>query len=421
VRARRFAGATATRVRFAGLLCAVAAAAGILLSGGTSAVAAGTSTPQLQTKPSPSVSVGGSVNDAVQMIGLPGTGGTGGIGSPPTGTVTFKLYGPNDATCMTAPVFTSGPVNLAVQGGVVSTASSAAYTVPGSGAGTYQWVVDYSGDTVYKATSSGCGSETVQVTDVTPKLTTVATPASIQAGSGPVTDTATLTGGKGPTGSITFLLFPPSDPTCAGKVVDAKSTVPVSNPTDPTSIVSQPFTPTTPGTYHWIAVYTGDMHNGAVNGACADPNEALVVTPAPAPAGTPGAPGSTTPAATGPCDPVATAKAVLVGIQASLTGQGAATFKNSCSAGVRIVLRAKEIRPGNSGTPSHNGFTTMANDLSHISPGGPSLSFSLNTAGAALRSYALGHSKTLTAFLIVHIRPDKTTKSTESLQILTLG
>lgn len=422
MRARRFAGATAARARFAGLLCAVAGAAGLLLSGGTSAVAAPTGIPTLQTKASPSVSLGGSLSDSAQMIGLPG--GTGGIGSPPTGTLVFNLYGPSDTTCTAAPVYSSG-ATLAVQGGVVSTAASGSYTPTatpgGAGSGTYHWIAVYSGDSNYKPTSGGCGDEPVVVTDVTPKLTTVATPPSIQAGSGPVTDTASLTGGKTPTGSITFLLFPPTDPTCTGKTVDVKSVIPV--PADPSSIVSDPFTPTVAGTYHWIAVYSGDPHNGASNGKCGDPNETLVVTPGPAQTTGPGAPGgtpgSTTP--TGPCDPVATAKAVLSGIAATLTGQGSTTFRNSCSAGVRIVLRAKEIRPGNTGTPYHNGFTTMANVLTHISPSGPSLTFSLNAAGLALRSYALGHTESLTAFLIVHIRPDKTTKSTESLQILTLG
>jgi hypothetical protein len=419
MRARRFAGATSPRIRWAGLLGACAAAAGILLSGGPAAVAAPTGVAQVQTKASPSISLGGSLSDSAQAVGIPGVGG-GGLGSVPTGTLTFDLYGPSDASCTASPLYSSGPVNLVIQGGVVATAASGSYTPTATdGSGTYHWIATYSGDSVYKPSAGSCGdaSETVQVTDVTPKLTTVASP-GVQAGAGQVTDTATLTGGKNATGTITFLLFPPNDPTCSGKIVDVKQTVPVS---DPSSIVSQPYTPTAAGTYHWVALYSGDVHNGAVNGACGDPNETLVVTPAPAPPPGAGGSGGTGGAGIGPCDPVATAKGALLGIGATLTGVGAATFKDTCSAGVRIVLRAKEIRPGNKGTPSHNGYTTMANVLTHIAPGGPALNFSLNSAGQALRAYALSHNKSLVAFLIVHVRPDKTPTSTESLQILTLG
>jgi hypothetical protein len=418
MRVRRFNGRTTSRVRFLGVLGAFGLWAALLLTTASSVLAVGTATPSLQTKPSPGVSLGGSISDSAQMIGIPGGGGS--VGTPPTGTLTFKLYGPNDATCSPAHLVYTTTAPLMVTGGVVSIASTGTYTPPAGAAGTYRWVASYPGDATYKALTSGCGDETVQVTDVTPTLTTVASP-GVQAGNGTLTDTATLTGGMAATGSITFLLFPPSDPTCAGKVVAAKSTVPVTNPA---STTSDPFNPTTPGTYHWIAIYSGDIHNGAVQGACTDPNEAVVVTPGPVkPGTTPGGsspPPGTVPGAKGPCDPVATAKAVLAGISATLIGQPAG-FANNCSAGLRIVLRAKEIRPGNRGTPRHDGFTTMANVLTHIAPSGPALSFTLNAAGEALRQYSLSHNRPLTAFLIVHVRPDKTSSATESLQILTLG
>jgi len=422
MRGRRFIGRTKTRLWFPGFAGAFGLWVALLLATG-SAVLAGpppTGVPSLQTKTSPSVSLGGSISDSAQMIGLPG--GSGSIAAPPTGTLTFKLYGPNDATCSMAAVFTSA-VPLVQQGGVVSTATSGSYTPPAGSAGTYRWIASYPGDANYMPKSTACGDETVQVTDVTPTITTLASP-GVQAGSGGMlTDTATLAGGMAPTGTITFLLFPPTDPTCAGKVVAAKSTIPVS---DPNPTVSTPYAPNTPGTYHWIAVYSGDMHNGAVHGACADAGETVVVTPAPAkpatPAGSPPTtPPGTVPGATGPCDPAATAKAVLNGIIATLTGRSDAAFANNCSAGLRIVLRAKEIRPGNRGAPRRDGFTTMANVLTHIAPRGPALAFSLNPAGQALRQYALGHRRSLTAFLIVHVRPDKTPSATESLQILTLG
>ena len=55
-------------------------------------------------------------------------------------------------------------------------------------------------------------------------------------------------------------------------------TKPVSGNADYTSA---PFTPTQPGTYRWIAAYSGDGNNNAVSGACNDPNESFTVAPAP--------------------------------------------------------------------------------------------------------------------------------------------
>jgi hypothetical protein len=218
-----------------------------------------------------------------------------------------------------------------------------------------------------------------------------------------------------------FRIYQPSDPSCAGPAVGG-SDVTI---TDPASTTSQPFSPKQVGTYHWRAFYLGDHTNGVASSACGDPNESVDVTPGPpgsAPPGSPGSgPGTGAGGPTGPCDPAATAKAVLDGLVATLTGKTGAAFKTSCSAGLRIVLRAKEIRPGNSGTPRHDGFTTMTNILTHIAPNGPALRFALNPAGLALRDYALSQGRSLIAFLVVHVRPDKRESSTEAVQILTLG
>ncbi len=417
MRAGRFIGRMPTRRRFAGGCGAFGLALALLLASGPSAVAApvGTGPVTIQAKASASVSVGGSISDSAQLVG--GVG----LGPVPSGTVVFKLYGPNDASCSTMPVYTSGMVMIVSQT-VVGSASSGSFTA--TLAGTYRFTTSYSGDMTYAPKTTPCGdaNQTVQVTDVTPKLSTVASP-SVQATVGQVTDTATLSAGTNPTGSITFLLFPPNDPTCTGRIVDVKATVPIS---DPTSITSPPYTPNLAGTYHWIDIYSGDLHNGAVQGTCTDANESVIVTPAPTgaanPGGsnpTPGSPGLTP--TTGPCDPVATANAVLATISATLAGNTGPDFRTSCSAGLRIVLRAKEIRPGNTGIPRHDGYSTIANDLTHVSSLGPPLAFTLNATGLALRDYALSHHKSLTGFLVVHIRLDKKSTSTEALQILTLG
>ncbi len=394
-----------------GLLAALLATAVV-----ASAASAGGPMLTFVTQASKSISVGaGTLTDTAILIGDPRL-------PKPTGSIDFALYGPNDPTCANAPIFTQTGVPATRQQTVSMPFTP---TLPGD----YQWVDTFHDtDGNYPATTqTKCGdsNEHTLVTEVTPTITTVASP-SVQVG-GTVTDTATLAGGKAPTGTIRFRIYQPTDTSCAGPAVGG-SDVTIS---DPTSTVSQPFTPHQVGTYHWRAFYLGDHTNGAVGSACGDPNESVVVTAGPPTPGAPGAPGTIpssgapgSPGSTGApikCDPAATAKAVLAGLVATLTGKPGAAFSTSCSAGLRIVLRAKEIRPGNPGYPHRDGFTTMTNILSHIAPHGPALNFQLNGNGVALRDYALSQHQSLVAFLLVHVRPDKSQVSTEALQILTLG
>ena len=106
-----------------------------------------------------------------------------------------------------------------------------------------------------------------------PTLTTQASPA-VTLGAA-ISDTATLSGGLAPTGTITFTLFGPNNATCTGAAIFT-STVPVSgNGTYP----SASFTPTLPGTYRWIANYSGDANNAATANACNAANESVIVAP----------------------------------------------------------------------------------------------------------------------------------------------
>jgi hypothetical protein len=66
--------------------------------------------------------------------------------------VTFRLYGPNNATCASPPAFTS---TVALSGGA---AQSAAFTP--TGVGTYRWVATYDGDVNNMAVSGVCGDPT---------------------------------------------------------------------------------------------------------------------------------------------------------------------------------------------------------------------------------------------------------------------
>ena len=92
------------------------------------------------------------------------TSGSGPTG--PSGSMTFKLYGPANMTCAGAPIFTSvKPVNW--NGTYVSAPFSP------SSIGTYQWVVLYSGDANNNARSSTCSETANGFTMTAPNPTTV--------------------------------------------------------------------------------------------------------------------------------------------------------------------------------------------------------------------------------------------------------
>ncbi len=196
-----------------------------------------------------------------------------GNGAPPTGTITFNLYGPftaapTAADCTGAPVYTN---TVPVSGfGNYTTSTPANITQPGY----YNFVATYSGDANYNAVGPvGCGdpAEIVQFTTATPTIVTQATPRAT-IGS-PISDTATLSGGANPTGTITFTVFGPNNPTCTGAPVFT-STVPVNGAGN---YQSGPFTPTAPGSYNWVAVYSGDATNSPATSPCGAANETSVV------------------------------------------------------------------------------------------------------------------------------------------------
>lgn len=120
---------------------------------------------------------------------------------------------------------------------------------------------------------AGSGSPSTVLGTAT--LTTQASP-PVTVGS-PIFDTATVSGGVSPTGTITFTLFGPDNPVCVGAPIFTSTPVPVAG-NGP--YVSGSFVPTTPGTYRWVADYSGDANNAPVTTACNDPAESVVVTAA---------------------------------------------------------------------------------------------------------------------------------------------
>jgi hypothetical protein len=183
-------------------------------------------------------------------------------GSNPTGTVTFNLYGPNDTTCAGAAIYTQ---TVTVSGGSATTSPGFTTTA----AGTYEWTAHYSGDNTNLAADSACGAEAVTIIKSSPTLPTI--PSAGGAIGTVLNDTATVTGGSTPTGTVDFALYGPDDTSCAGIAIYTQ-TVTLSSGSATTS---PGFTTVAAGTYEWTAHYSGDANNNSADSTCG--NEAVVI------------------------------------------------------------------------------------------------------------------------------------------------
>ncbi|MCW2766601.1 MAG: hypothetical protein JWO11_2560 [Nocardioides sp.] len=269
--------------------------------------------PALTTTASAGGALGIAVTDTATLTG----------GQAATGTITFNLYGPDDATCAGAPVFTNTkPLAGATQSAAVTP------TAPG----TYRWTAEYSGDASNLAATGACNAanESVVITKAGPALTTTASPGGALGIA--VTDTATLTGGQSATGTITFKLYGPDNATCAGAPVFT-NTKPLAGATQ-----SAAFTPTAPGTYRWTASYSGDANNLAATGACNAAHESVVITKL--------TPTLTTSASTG--GPIGTAITDTATLTGGHTPTGTITFKlygpnNATCTGTQVFTSTKPL------------------------------------------------------------------------------
>jgi 6-phosphogluconolactonase (cycloisomerase 2 family) len=216
--------------------------------------------PALSTQASAPVAVGGAITDTATLTG----------GTAPTGSITFDLYGPGDTACAT-PLATS---TTTVDGDGSYVSAPFTTTSPG----TYRWVAGYGGDAANAAVPGACGTpgESVAVTSAAPTLSTVASPAGPTKTGTQISDTATLAGGAAPGGTITFSVYPPSQPSCASPMRTFAVAVSGNG-----SYKSPNFGGTnTPGTYRWIASYGGDASNAPVAGHCGDAGESTAIIPA---------------------------------------------------------------------------------------------------------------------------------------------
>ena len=204
--------------------------------------------PTLSTSATASVGIGGTISDTVTLSG----------GSSPTGTVTFTVFGPGDATCASPPVFT---VPVTVAGG------TATGTVTPVAVGVYRWIASYGGDGSNAAVAGACNdaNESSNVTLVTPTVSSTGSPHGSAVLGTSLSDSAALAAGFNPTGTMIFRLYGPSDPTCAGPSAFTSPAVPVNGNG---AYASASFAPAVPGTYSWVASYSGDPNNAAASEPC---------------------------------------------------------------------------------------------------------------------------------------------------------
>ena len=197
-------------------------------------------------------------------------------GYHPSGEITFTLS--HNGT----PVYTD---HVTVSGnGAYSTAASGdnpgGYTLPNSGTvtGSYVWTATYAGDgNNHTASDPGTSAqEQVTVNPASPSIVTTPDPTSVTVSGSPavLTDSAALSGGYHPTGTITFTLVYNSD------VVDTETVTVSGNGTYTTPAgYTLPSSGTVTGTYQWNASYSGDGNSNPAseNG---DPSEQVTVNPA---------------------------------------------------------------------------------------------------------------------------------------------
>jgi hypothetical protein len=113
----------------------------------------------------------------------------------------------------------------------------------------------------------------IDIRRATPTLTNTAS-ASVVVG-GTIRDTATLSIGQSPTGTLTFNVYAPSDTTCSTPLVTpALSTTTVNGNGN---YVSANFTTSVVGIYRFTASYIGDQKNYPVSTACNAPGSTVSV------------------------------------------------------------------------------------------------------------------------------------------------
>jgi hypothetical protein len=252
-------------------------------------------------------------------------------GGSPTGTVTFNLY--NNATGTGTPLFTDTETLSS------GTATSKGFTTTATG--TDYWVDTYNGDANNSSVTSGVAAEPVVISPATPTIGTTQQPASAAVGTS-IADMATVTGGNGPTGTVTFNLY--SNPNGTGTPLFTDTETLASG-----SATSKGFTTTAAGTDYWVDTYNGDSNNGAAtSGLAAEP---VVISPV-------------SPTISTSQQPASAAAGSSIADKATVSGgenpTGTVTFNlynNPTGTGTPLFTDTETL---SSGTASSKGFTATA-------------------------------------------------------------
>lgn len=189
-------------------------------------------TPALTANASAGITLGGDISDSATVA----------FGASPTGTITFKAFGPDDADCSDPAAFTDG-VTVAGNG----TYDSDDFTP--SAAGTYRWTAAYSGDANNEPASAACNASGQSVVVARSSTTTALTSDTNPAVIGDlVTFTATVspvdTALDTPTGTVQF------------KVNGIDAGAPVALDTNGQAMLTRTFL--SRGARNITAVYAGD-------------------------------------------------------------------------------------------------------------------------------------------------------------------
>ena len=231
-------------------------------------------TPSISTTPNPtSATVGAYLNDSANVTG----------GDSPTGTVTFYLFSSPSACSTTNTSAAAYTSTDALSGGSAATDNT---TVPAGSPGTWVWLAKYNGDTNNAAVWSNCTAEQVTVGKASPSVSTSLHAATISAG-GTTYDTANVTGGDSPTGTVWFRYYS-STSDCsadasafngtAGSLTHGTAAGSVTLPASPIQSSTVAFSA---GSYYWAAFYSGDANNNDASSNCtSEPLTVNKVTPA---------------------------------------------------------------------------------------------------------------------------------------------
>jgi hypothetical protein len=212
----------------------------------------------LTTNAAGPVTIGDPIYDVATLSGATSNAG---------GTITFHLF--SDAQCTNE--INTGLNPVSVNGN--SNYNSGNFTP--TAVGTYYWTAVYSGDANNLGASTACGDAN-ESSVVNKAPSTISTAQTLRP-----QDSATIsaTAGGTPTGSVTFKLFGPNNPTCdpsgaAAVFEQTRTLVGGSASTDNTTFV---ISSASASQYKWLVVYPGDDNHTGITSPCGTENFTVTI------------------------------------------------------------------------------------------------------------------------------------------------